>query len=134
MKAFTFWLLATLLGYGALGGGYHHQLSSNPQKIVVIVDSSFAMKDRWGDIPALLDSLDDKKYSTFSLVTEKRILHGWDDALKWTTLTAYAPRDFSRATEFRPVKEADKVYLITNAGPEELRDVPNWEVVRAVGW
>ena len=134
MKAFLSWLIAAVVGYGALGGGYHYYLSSNPKKIAVVVDSSFTMKDVWGDVPGLLDVLDDEKYATFALMTEKRLIHDWDKSLNWTKLSPYAPRDLSKLKSFAELREAAKVYLITNAKPEELRDFADLKIIRGPGW
>ena len=134
MKAFLSWLIAAVVGYGALGGGYHYYLSSNPKKIAVVVDSSFTMKDVWGDVPGLLDMLDDEKYATFVLMTEKRLIHDWDKSLNWIKLSPYAPRDLSKLKNFAELKEAAEVYLVTNAKPQELRDFADLKIIRGPGW
>jgi hypothetical protein len=76
MKPFLIWLVIAILVFGGIGGGYHASLTQNPRKVLVAVDSSFQMKSAWSRVPDLLNSLDNQRYTTYSLVTEKKSIHG----------------------------------------------------------
>ena len=71
MKAFVAWFAIALGSYAALGAGYHAYLIANPLRIAVIVDSSYAMRPVWGEVPALLESFQRKRYVIYALMTEK---------------------------------------------------------------
>ncbi len=133
MKSFFLWLALTLGAFGSLGGGYHLALESAPRRVLVIVDSSFAMKPVWHRISPLLRDLSKLKYSEFSLVTEKGGVHGWASRLSPGKLAPYAPRDFAALEgggRFPEIGEASEVYLITNAPPGATADLGAWTIVR----
>ncbi len=133
MKVFVLWAAATLLGFGSLGGAYHWSLSADPRAVLVIVDSSFAMKPVWHRVSPLLRDLSKRKYSEFSLVTEKGGVHGWASRLSPGKLAPYAPRDFAALEgggRFPEIGEASEVYLITNAPAGETADFGAWTIVR----
>jgi len=81
MKAFFSWLAITLAAFGGLGGGYHLALEGNPHRVLVVVDSSFAMKPDWSRIPRVLDRIDNERYAQFALATEKGPVHGYGSRL-----------------------------------------------------
>jgi hypothetical protein len=133
MKSFLVWLALTLGAFGGLGGGYHLALESAPRRVLVIVDSSFAMKPVWHRVSPLLRELGKRKYSEFSLVTEKGGVHGWASRLSPGKLAPYAPRDFAALEgggRFPEIDEAGEVYLITNAPAGETADFGDWTVLR----
>lgn len=135
MKAFLVWLSLFVLGYGGLAGGYHYLLSSNPERIAVVVDSSFAMRAVWDEVPGLLEELRrGQKYAEFALMSEKRLIHRWQERPSLGNLKPYAPLDLSRITGFEPIAEASRVVLITNAPDEAIDRFSGWEVVRGDGW
>ena len=133
MKAFLVWLTLTLGAFGGLGGGYHLALESAPRRVAVIVDSSFAMKPVWHRVSPLLRDLSQRKYSEFSLMTEKGAVHSWEQRLSPGKLAPYAPRDFAALEgggRFPEVEEASEVFLITNAPAGETADFGGWTIVR----
>jgi len=117
LKPFLQWLAFTLAGFGALGGGYHLYLTQNPTRVLVVLDSSFPMQSDLDKIRGLLNEIGDKRYTEFSLYTEKGIVHSWRARLNADNFTFYAPRDWSRLSSLqnnREFSEATHTILITN--------------------
>ena len=132
MKVFAIWLIGTLVAFGALGGSYHLSLTSDPRKVVVIVDSSYPMTDVWPRVRRILKALDDERYSVFSLFTEKNGVHSWRERLDLGQMAPYGPRNFKnlRSGKFHEVAEATRVYFVTNAPDADLESFGDWQVVR----
>lgn len=133
MKAFFSWLAVTLVSFGGLAGGYHLVLEGDPDRVLVVVDSSFAMKADWSRIPAVLDRLDDRRYARFALATEKGPVHGYRRYLDAARLRPYAPRDFARLGELDAAPElagAEERILVTNATASETANLKGWRIVR----
>lgn len=133
MKAFFSWLAITVASFAGLGGGYHLVLDRNPKHVLVVVDSSFAMKPDWSRIPGILDRIDDARYSLFALDTEKGPVHGYQRHLDGERLMPYAPRDLSKLKNISVQPEfarADKYILVTNAPASATAGLDGWTIVR----
>ncbi len=134
MKPFLIWLVIAIVVFGGIGGGYHVTLAGNPRKVLVAVDSSFQMKSAWPRVSDLLDSLDNQRYSAYSLVTEKQIIHSWKPALNLNSVVPYAPADFSKLTgpdRFPDIDEAQHKYFITtNSSAISNDDFKGWEIIQ----
>lgn len=116
MKPFIIWLVIAMAVFGGIGGGYHAALTGNPRKVLVAVDSSFQMKAAWTRVPAMLDSLDNDRYTVYSLVTEKNVVHSWQATLNLETMTPYAPLELSKLTgpaQYPEITQADRKYFLT---------------------
>ncbi len=133
MKPIFAWFLVATLTLGGLGGGYHYYLSQNPKKIALVVDSSYPMKAVWNQIPRLLDQLDDQRYASYALYSEKRKIHDWATSLSAPKKLPYAPRDFSKLAEGQWTADLDQAtrrILVTNASVDETSSLDGWEVIR----
>lgn len=133
MRAFAIWLLITLVGFGGLGGGYHLSLSSDPHRVLVVVDSSFAMKPDWHRVSGVLDRIEKRRYARFALATEKGPVHGYGVRLDEGRLTPYAPRDFSKLDTLGAVPDlagAEEYILVTNAPVGDTGGLGGWTIVR----
>lgn len=133
MKIFSAWLFGTVIAFGALAGAYHVSLGSDPHKVVVIVDSSYAMSDVWHRVEQRLQGFDERRYTEFALLTDKGRAHGWSTRLKLALLTPYGPRSFERLLDgqsFPELSEADEVYILTNAPANETAGLGDWEILR----
>ena len=133
MRALLTWLLIAGTGFGALAGGYHWHLQTEPRKLLVLVDSSFAMREAWPRMPQVLQSLEGKRYTRYALETDKAPVHDYAEHLDLGRSGTYAPRDFSRLlaqSERGAYSDADQIVLISNAAAAELAALPAWRVVR----
>lgn len=133
MRAFAIWLLLTLAGFGGLGGGYHLSLSSDPHRVLVVVDSSFAMKPDWHRVSGILDRIEKQRYAQFALATEKGPVHGYGRRLDAERLTPYAPRDFSKLDALDDAPElagAEEYILVTNAPAGDTGGLGGWTILR----
>jgi len=126
------WLLAAAASFGALAGGYHFYLLQHPHKVLVLLDTSFAMRDVLPRVPALLRGLQGQRYTVYALETDKAPVHGFAESLKPGRIDAYAPRNLSalaaRAVA-APFDQADEVIVVSNAPADELKLPPGWRVV-----
>ena len=127
------WLVIAVAGYGGLGGGYHFYLSSSPNRIAIVVDSSFNMRSVWGDVPKLVERVSREKYAEYAVMSEKRVVHTWRDTPSLGNLSPYAPLSLDKVAGFDPIDEADQVIFITNASSDKLKGV-DWDIVRGKGW
>ena len=133
MKTFLVWLVTSAALFGGVAGGYHVYLQSHPREVLVVVDSSFPMAGGWGSVAAILDRLDDSRYSRYTLWTEKADVHGPRPALALARTVAFAPRDFARLFERLNKDEvgaSTRRVLVTNAPESELSRFSDWEVIR----
>jgi len=132
MKLFATWALTFIVAFGTLSGAYHLYLNNNPRKILVVVDSSFAMQSVWNRIPQMLEHIDRRRYSVYGLITEKGRIHGWTDQLNLGKVSPYAPRSFSGLSEVKypEIAEASELYLVTNAEAAQLHDFQEWRVLQ----
>ena len=133
MKAFAAWLAITLVTFAGLGGGYHVALTASPRKVLVIVDSSYPMKDDWNRVPGILKEIGARPYAEFGLATEKSQVHDWAPRLRPGQLMPYAPRSFDKlesGSVFPAIDDSTEVYLVTNAPDSELEAFGGWIVVR----
>jgi len=126
------WLGAAVVVLGGVVLGYHAFRESNPDQVLVVVDSSFPMQDAWNDVRAKLDDIDDRRYSEFALITEKRRVHTWSSALDLDGIEPYAPRDFSgleNPADYPEIDDASEIIFITNADAGETEVFDGWKVV-----
>ena len=134
MKRFVDCLILTCVILGACGSSYHLYLTINPRIILVAVDSSFQMKAVWPRIPDTLRLIEQQRYATFALITEKNRIHSWSPSLSLGVMIPYAPRDFSRlasAAAYPEIREASRKYVITTlleaSAQAQLR---GWEIIQ----
>ncbi len=126
------WLLAAVASFGALAGGYHFYLLQHPHKVLVLLDTSFAMRDALPRVPGLLRGLQGRRYTVYALETDKAPVHGFADRLKLGRVDAYAPRRLSALAEraaVAPFDQADEVIVVSNAPAGELQLPSGWRVV-----
>ncbi len=136
MKALAIWVVVVSLVFGAAAGIYHVARSRDPQRVFVVVDSSFPMVEDWDEIAEVLDGLDGDRYAEYALATEKNAVHTWADELRLAGVTAYAPRDLSRllqADAYPEVAEASRLVLVTNADAAATEALVEWEIVHVGG-
>ncbi len=134
MKMLTVWFVFFAVLFGGTAGGYHLWLQGNPRQVLVVVDTSFAMRGREADVGAALEDVSATGYSRFALRTEKVRVHGWSEQLDPSRLKPFGPRDFTKLAGVTSQDEfaaADRVVLITNASESERASLPgDWEVVK----
>ncbi len=93
------------------------------------------MEAVWPSVLSSLDDIDDRRYTEFSLHTEKKQVHDWRSALRAGDLVAYASRDFSRLQDLQiglDVSETNEFVFVTNARQRELEAYRGWNNPKAV--
>ncbi|MGN7610546.1 hypothetical protein ACQZV8_00490 [Magnetococcales bacterium HHB-1] len=133
MKIFSLWLAITITVYGLFATASHHYYSHNPHRIMIILDSSFAMKPAWRQVEKILTRFNPRRYTEYRLITEKRAVHHWQKRLKPGRLSPYAPRNFSwlqsQGKEQIEQSAATKIYMITNADQSQIGPFDHWEII-----
>jgi hypothetical protein len=130
VKPLAFWLAGLLVVFGAFALVNHLRRSANPDRLFVVVDSSFPMTDVWNEVPDALDGLDNARYSEYALATEKDLIHGWDTTLELGAVTPFAPCDFDDVQSYELVDEANEIILITTAGSCDTSFLTDWRVIK----
>lgn len=127
MKPLAIYLVALLLAFGGLATVI--TVSRDTERVFVVVDSSFAMRDVWRQVPGALDALDDAGYSEFALASEKDLIHSWQERLRFRDSRAYAPCDFTGISAYAEAAEADELVLITTPASCPTDGLADWEVI-----
>ena len=134
MKQFLVWCAVFFGLYGGLSGAYHLHLTSHPRRVLVAVDTSFPMQAVWSQVPHTLDTLQTRRYSLFSLITEKARVHTWQPQLALGHVQPYAPRALVQLLDHQKYPEiaaADQVYVVTNAAHSAtLAADARWHIVQ----
>lgn len=129
MKPLAIWLGVFVVVVGGFFFGYDRFRAANPDRVFVLVDSSFQMEQDWRSVQGTLDDLDDRRYAEFALATEKEPIHGWRNRLSLGAVAPYAPRELT-GISYPEMSEATELVLVTNAAESELVGFENWEIVR----
>lgn len=129
MKPLAIWLGVFVIVIGGFFFGYDRFRDANPDRVFVLVDSSFGMEPDWRSVQGVLDQLDDRRYTEFALATEKESIHGWRSRLSLGAVAPYAPRDLTDI-DYPEIDEATELILVTNAAESELTGFEAWEIVR----
>ncbi len=134
MKAFGAWLTGFILLFGGYSGATHLVREREPERVFVVVDSSFPMRDVWNQVPDVLDRLDDGRYAEYALATEKAPVHGWQRQLTLGATDAFAPCGFERVPGFPLIAQADRVIVVTAEDSCDTSSLPaNWDVMKLEG-
>ncbi len=128
MKRLILWALIYLGLYAGLSTAYHLHLRAHPRRVLFAVDSSYPMQAVWPEVEATLQRLQhNRRYTTFSVITDKGKLHSWQPQATLQQVRPYAPRNLApllnvqRHSEYR---QADQIMLITNAADAEAFTLP----------
>lgn len=133
MKAFMKWLVMAVIVFGGVSAGYHFYLKSAPRKIMVVIDASFPMNQVWDRIPDALKKIENRKYTKYALATDKGLIHGWMDEIMPGRTVPYAPRNLKnleKRLDLGEIKEAEEIYLLTNAGNNEISGISGWKIIK----
>ena len=126
MKQLATWALLAIASFAGLSAAYHVHLGANPHRVVVVVDSSNAMRGALRDVDSVLDEISARRYHEFALFTDRARVHGWSERFSPGRIAPYGPRDLARLAtiDAQPeFDEADEIILLTNEQPD-ARSVP----------
>lgn len=136
MKRFLIWIAVYVLTFGGFGTAYHIYSSSNPQKIIIALDTSFTMNSSQPDLRRELNSLDKSRYSVFCFVDALTVIADWQDSTRLRkSITYYGPADLDKLAENAEISmdkyDGDKIIFITNAGDiSPLKKISSSEIIR----
>ena len=126
MRLLVPFLLGLAIVFGLIAAAI--VLTRPSERVFVVVDSSFPMRDVWGQVPAALDAIEGEGYAEYALATEKDLIHTWQPALRLRTTTPYAPCDFADIETYAEAAEADALVLITAAASCPTDGLAGWDV------
>lgn len=129
MKSLAIWFAGFVVVFGTFAVAYHFVREGSPERVFVVVDSSFTMEAVWREVPGALDELDDERYAEFALATEKEHIHTWESGLSLPDVTPFAPCDFDEILGYQEVAEADDLVLITTAGSCDTTAFAEWRII-----
>ncbi len=133
MKQILAWAALALASFGGLAAGYHRHLESDPRRVVVVVESSNAMRSAMGRVDAALDEIGARRYHEFALFTDRARVHSWAGRFSPGRISPYGPRDLSglAALDAQPeLAGADEILFLTNAEPAAGAVPSGWTVMR----
>ncbi|PID56872.1 hypothetical protein CSB45_09405 [candidate division KSB3 bacterium] len=133
MKSFGIWFALAVAVFGALSGVYHLHVTSHPHLVLVAVDSSFSMQPTWSRVAEQLERFTRRRYTRFSLITEKTMIHGWMNDLRLGKVVPYAPRDFSKLRDrsaYPELSDADEKYLLTDTQGAQEAGLQDWTIIK----
>ena len=126
MRVLAVFLLGVALVFGLLASAI--VLTRPSERVFVVVDGSFPMREVWDQVPATLDAIEREGYVEVALATEKDLIHSWRPEFRLRSLTPYAPCDFSEIDAYAEASEADVRVIITTGASCPTDTVSGWEV------
>lgn len=121
MKLFIIWLVLFILLFGGLSVFYNILLNANPTKILIAVDTSYFMSTSWQNVTDRIKEFESKRYTKYALITDKRLIHSWNNELKYNeieNIKPYGPRElenFSNSNnKYQEIKQADRIVVFTD--------------------
>lgn len=126
MRPLAIFLLGVAIVFGLLAAAI--VLTRPSERVFVVVDSSFPMRDVWDQVPGALEAIEDEGYVRVALATEKNLIHSWQAAFRLRESTPYAPCDLSEIEAYTEASEADALVLITTATSCPTDTLSEWEV------
>jgi hypothetical protein len=105
-------------------------LSLPTERVFVVVDGSFPMREVWSKVPGVLDDLEDEGYAEFALATEKGLVHSWQDSLDLRAPLPYAPCDFTGIVDHPEAVQADERVLVTSDRSCPTDSLIDWRVIK----
>lgn len=126
MRPLAIFLLGVALVFGLLAAAI--VVTRPSERVFVVVDSSFPMREVWGRVPGALEAIEAEGYVEVALATEKDLIHSWQEAFRLRESTPYAPCDFSEVGDYAQAAEADALVLITTETSCPTDALTEWEV------
>ena len=123
LKVFALFFLLHIAGWAAA----HVYMNQNPQQVLVVVDTSFAMKPKFPAIQDWIDELEaSARYQVVTVGTDKAMLGKLADLKSRSVIfrTAFGRMDVENLVRYRGV-EADEKILLSDG---KIRP-EGWEVV-----
>ena len=127
MKPLAIFLVGLIVVFGAVA--VLVLLSRPTERVFVVVDNAFPMREVWRQVPGALDDIQAQGFSEFALATEKDLIHSWQQTLRFRSRTPYAPCDFSEIEAYGEVGEADERVLITTNSSCPTDALAGWTVI-----
>lgn len=127
MKPLAFWVIGLVIALGVFALVVN--LVRETSRVLVVVDSSFPMKEVWDRVSGELDEIDDQRYSEFALATEKSLVHSWSQELRLGAVTPFAPCDFGEIGAYTEIADADDLILITTSASCPTEALSDWSII-----
>ncbi|MEX1333870.1 MAG: hypothetical protein AB1Z66_01070 [Candidatus Limnocylindrales bacterium] len=126
MRPLAVFLLGVAIVFGLLAAAI--VLTRPNERVFVVVDTSFPMREVWEQVPRVLETIKDEGYAEVALATEKDLVHSWQERFRLRAVTPYAPCDFADVETYDEAAEADAKVLITTSASCATEALAGWEV------
>lgn len=126
MRPLAIFLAGVVLVFGLLATAI--VLTRPSERVLVVVDSSFPMREVWEQVPRALSEIADEGYAEVALATEKDLIHSWQADFRLREVTPYAPCDFADIETYSEAAQADVRVLVTTDGSCPTDALVGWEV------
>jgi hypothetical protein len=127
VRALAIFLLGVALVFGVIAAAII--LTTPTERVFVVVDNAFPMREVWSQVPRALAGIEDDGYAEYALATEKELVHSWQDSLELQARTPYAPCDLDEIGTYAEASEADVRILVTTAASCPTDTLSGWEVI-----
>lgn len=128
MRPLAIFVVGVLLVFGALAAVI--MLSRESERVFVVVDSSFPMREVWAQLPGTLDDIASRGGTEFALATEKELIHDWQDELRFREVSQFAPCDFSGIDAYAEASDAAEQILVTTPASCATDTLAHWTVIQ----
>ena len=127
MKALLIWSALVAVMFG--GYSVVATATRGTERVFVVVDSSFPMREVWSRVPRQLDQIDDRDHAEFALATEKSAVHGFQDELALGAVEPFAPCTFEGIDQYPDAADADERILVTTEGSCDTTALTGWTII-----
>lgn len=128
MRPLAIFAVGVLVVFGALAAVI--MISRDSERVFVVVDSSFPMREVWTQVPVTLEDIGDRGNSEYALATEKELIHSWQEQLRFREVSQFAPCDFSSIDAYAEAGQATERILLTTPGSCPTEGLDGWTVMR----
>lgn len=127
MRPLLIFLVGIAIAFGALA--VIITLARPSERAFVVVDTSFPMREVWGQVPRALDDIEAEGYAEFALASEKDLVHSWQSQLRFRNSNPFAPCDFDDIEAYAEAAEADVRVLVTTGASCSTAGLTGWRIV-----
>ena len=128
MKPLAIFLVGLVVVFGAVA--VLITLSRSTERVFVVVDNSFVMREVWRQVPGALDDIEGQGFAEFAMATEKGLIHSWQGTMRFRSRAPYAPCDFSEIETYQELADAHEIILITTSSSCPTDALDGWTVIR----
>lgn len=113
-------------------GGFHLYMHTHPRFILVGLDTSYSMKNRWHKVEEEAKRIGKGFYARFCLITDKKMVHSFQRDLEMKNIVPYGPRALQQITDENrhpEIRKSDVLYIITAKDANTANLPKKWNII-----